>query len=254
MNELITHENYTKVDVSMFGTVMEVSYGFSKAVAGPTADFFPPVMILYACLLLSALCNGLMFRTSYVIDLFLWGLNGFFQSFAWPALAVVFMNWFRDSPYRGALYSILSTSQNFGSATAPLIIAPMVKLFGWKASLWTPLAIGAGFALILFLFLNESPNLTASPKSIATTAKNLIPNAEQQNKPSPDLDAAWKALYYSRDFWMLSFGYAFITFIRISMSDWCVILLRENHGLSQETARDCIVICEFGTFRFVIYH
>lgn len=121
---------------STFGSALELSYGVGKLIAGPLVDSSSsPSFVLTASLAFSSVCNLALFSSGiYYVDLALWSTSGFVQSVAWPALAIIFLNWYKDSPKRGTMYSILSTSQNVGTGSIPIILTPIVSTYGWRAS------------------------------------------------------------------------------------------------------------------------
>ena len=102
LNHLIAGEGWAPKDAAVFGSTMELTYGASKLLAGPISDSAPPKVILCVTLAICSLVNLGMFQSGiYYVDIFLWGLNAFCQAFAWPALSLIFLNWFKESKARG---------------------------------------------------------------------------------------------------------------------------------------------------------
>jgi len=81
-----------------------------------------------------------------------WGLNGFAQAFAWPAMTRVFLAWFPPEA-RGLWYGVLGTSQNVGAAAAPYLTGWAARAHGWRARLIVPGALTLLFALLLWALL-----------------------------------------------------------------------------------------------------
>ena len=172
-----------------------------------------------------------------MLDVLLWGANGFVQAFSWPALALIFFNWFGEFPGRGTLYSILSTNQNVGSALTPIILTPLVAAFGWRAAIWGPAISGGVMASLLILFLVEGPVKEANGNQ-----------PEEAAEPDNNFMETVRIMMLSPDVWLLGLGYALLTFTRVGISDWSLVFLKDKHKLTTEVARDCLVSLEVGGF------
>lgn len=247
LNELV-REGRRKEDVSVFGSVMELSYGVGKLAAGPLVDSTSPSTVLAGTLGLAATCNLLMFSTGWMsVDVALWGANGFVQSAAWPALAAIFMNWFKESPNRGIWYSVLSTNQNLGSALIPVVLTPLVGAYGWRAATAGPGVIGLGFACVLLLFLSDGP-LAESAASTASPMGAASSNPSARAPPADDWRAKLRQMASSSSLLSLGVGYACLQMIRVGIQDWTLVFLQESRGVSMQVARDCLVALEIGGF------
>ncbi len=255
LNELTRTVGRSKEEVSVFGSVMEMAYGAGKLVAGPLVDSTPPSVVLWSTLALASGSNALMFQSSsHALDLSLWAVNGVVQSAAWPALAAIFMNWFQDSPNRGIWYSVLSTNQNVGSALTPVLLTPLVALYGWRAATVAPGLAGLAFAAILLLFTQEYPHEhyesggsgRAGDASALKEASKAAPKAPKV--PAQSWSATLLAMMTDVNLLSLGLGYAFLTAVRVGVQDWSLIFLQELRGVKLEVARDCMVALELGGF------
>lgn len=134
LNGILQRGDLDSTSAAVFGSTMEIAYGAGKLVAGPVCDNFKPKTLLLITLGIAAMCNAFMFQGGkdfYYVDVCLWAINGLAQAFIWPAMALIFFNWFGKSNARGTLYSVLSTNQNLGSALTPVLLTPLVGEFGW---------------------------------------------------------------------------------------------------------------------------
>lgn len=255
LNGLVSRREMDQTRAAVFGSTMELAYGAGKLAAGPLADNLPPKAVLLVSLAVAAVANGLMFTSGvFYADVGLWALNGFAQSFAWPALALVFFNWFGDSPARATLYSLLSTNQNVGSALTPVVLTPLVSHFGWRAALWGPAVAGLATVFSLLVFLRESPRVAVSPTastsaSTATSTSTSPTPTTPAKKKTPWSETVVRMLT-SPDIWFLGAGYAFLTAVRVAVSDWSLVFLTSSSflGLPSSVARDCLVSLETGGF------
>lgn len=241
LNDLVNTVGMSMEKASVFGSAMELSYGLGKLLAGPLVDVFSsPSLILYGTLGVSSICNLALFSTGiYAVDLSLWAVNGFIQSAAWPALAEIFINWFQDSPNRGTMYSLLSTSQNIGTGSIPYVLTPVVAAYGWRASTLFPGGLGLAFAAVLMMLLEDGPQAQEQQKGSSASAK------KSQRK---SLRAGAVELFTSANFLILGFGYTFLTIVRVGVADWSLLMLENVRGLSTEDSRSCLASLELGGF------
>lgn len=117
----------------LFGFLWESLNGFSKVLGAPLVDLVPqPGLLLAASLAVQGItCLFLLApsKSFWHVSLLLWGMNGFANAMAWPALARVFMSWFSVSS-RGTWYAVLATSQNAGAALGPSLTAWVASFLG----------------------------------------------------------------------------------------------------------------------------
>jgi OPA family sugar phosphate sensor protein UhpC-like MFS transporter len=266
LSGIIQRGEMPQTQAAVFGSTMELAYGIGKLAAGPVADNVSPKKLLLISLLIASLCNALMFSTGfYMLDVLLWGLNGFSQAFSWPALALVFFAWFGESPARATLYSVLSTNQNFGSAVTPLILTPFVaSSMGWRAALWIPAVIGLSTCVALLLLLKETPDSSSkfstatttpteqqsnsSEKKTETAPTTTTTSTKKQQQQQPTFTQVVIQMLQSPDIWLLGLGYSFLTLVRVGVSDWSLVFLKQHYHLSEEWTRNCLVALEVGGF------
>lgn len=241
LNGILQRGDLDSTSAAVFGSTMEIAYGVGKLVAGPVCDNFRPKPLLILSLLVAATCNALMFQFGlYYLDVALWGANGIAQAFIWPAMALIFFNWFGQSKARGTLYAVLSTNQNLGSALTPVLLTPLVSEFGWRVALWGPALAGASFCLVLLVLLRESPSAAKKEEEEKPAAKKEEDGGYVQ---------AVKQMLREREIWCLGLAYALLTLVRVGMADWGLVILREHLQLGSEyRARDCLVALEVGGF------
>ena len=223
---------------AMFGSIMESVYGVGKMLGGPFVDAQPsPARVLYGALMICACANALMFCPLFpeaahpYVDWTAWAVNALAQAVAWPALAQIFLNWFKESPYRGTLYAILSTNQSIGSTMPAIVLLPLMDAYGYRAAFYVPAVAGAFAAIALAAFLRDGP---------AVAASKCRPKKQDGGSPM-DILKSWKA-------YALGAGYMFLTVIRVGVADWILVLLQDVHGISPDRAKPCILALEIGSF------
>jgi OPA family sugar phosphate sensor protein UhpC-like MFS transporter len=168
------------------GAVYEFANGVSKVAGAVLVDLLSPSLVLSASLGVQGLCcvlflvalrvgKGLAFSLARCV----WGLNGFAQAFAWPAMTRVFLAWFPPEA-RGLWYGVLGTSQNLGAAAAPYLTGWAARAHGWRARLLVPGALTLLFALLLWVLLTDAPQKRAEQ----TQSRSQQPQQQQVAPPA----------------------------------------------------------------------
>lgn len=229
------------------GSVHETMCAISKIGGGVIADALPAVELFSGSLAMTALANLAVAATPFLpLMVAAWGVNGFFQAFGWAAVSRIFFAWFPDPKTRGSWYSLLSASQNAGSAIAAVVIPAAVAHFGdWRAALVVPAGIGLAVALMLQLAV------PASPPSIEDGDSKPVA-ASIASKASPG-GGGWKAVRsVLGDWrqWLLGVAYLFLSVVRSGTADWAVRMLRESDAgsLTETEAGWALVAMETGGF------
>lgn len=217
--------------VGLFSSAYESAQGFAKIASGLVLDVVSPSWALAAAMALTGLTNMVFSRAPGLMPkVGLWGFNGAVQAFAWPALTSVFMGWFRDSPRRGTLYGVLSTSANVGALLCPSVIPAIVLWWGWEASFWVPGLAAIAVAVILASSVRDA----------------ALPSATGILVSSPGIWGVVLAVVASRAVWLLAISYAFHSLARTAVADWMPVLLSTALPLPPRLANLCSTTYEVG--------
>jgi sugar phosphate permease len=137
---------------------LKVSYGVGQFINGQLAERISPRRILALGMLASAALNVLFgFSTGFYFLLFVWASNGFFQSMGWPPTVRVVGNWV-PVVRRGKAIGILGTGYQVTLGLTYFVAGQSAELLGWRGALVVPAAILAAVAIVMLLFLKESPD------------------------------------------------------------------------------------------------
>jgi len=251
MPTLIEELGFTKADLGFLGTVLYVTYGFSKFGSGILSDKGNPKYVMGIGLILTGICN-LCFGMSSSLFLFalFWGLNGVFQGWGWPSCTKLLMHWYSRSE-RGRWWSFHSTSHNFGGALIPLVAAFAATHWGWRAALWVPgvLCIIGGFWLIRQL--RDVPQTMGLP-SIETYRNDpegdLPPTVTHSEIPLTVRQILVQQVLNNPYVWILSFSYFFVYIVRTAVNDWGALYLVQAKGYSNMAAAGAVTWFEIGGF------
>lgn len=252
-----------------FFTAHEVTYGFSKFLAGVLADRFNPRFLVAAGMLLAALTNlGFGLSSSVQVLGILWVVNGFFQGFGFPPCARVLSFWFAPAE-RGVKWGIFNTSHQVGAFVALTASGWLCLHYGWRSAFIVPAVIGIATSVFLFERVRDSPDSLGLPPvetyksmldkgelglSPATTATPVQVeevftdssvdeggNAPIGSQPSQrdELDLAAfvnKMVYRNPQIWLLCIANFFVYVVRGSFLNWAPTYLHEVKGLALDRA------------------
>ena len=244
----------TPLAVGSLGALYESASGVSKVAGSVLVDLVSPTLLLSASLaaqgLSCVLLLGLLPLVPFPVAAWAWGLNGFVQSFSWPALTRIFMAWFPVPEERGMWYGLLGTCQNAGAALAPLLTQAAAAAYGWRARLLLPGALAVLFSVVLLACLRASPpspppspKLPAAGQEAAASRKEaalLQPPAQQlaaaphrpaELKATPlSLPALLMAIFTSQAQWLLCLNYFFNSVVRNAVTTFVRTLLVTRLG------------------------
>ena len=248
---VLTTLQVSRGEAGVLGSSFEFVYGGCALLNGVLIDMASPKVLLVGGLLLSsAVCIGISASSSLPVMVSLWAFHGLVQSVGWPSITNVFLAWFPDPATRGAWYSLLSTCQNAGAATVPLVLSFAMKYYGWKAALYVPAVTCAIMALVLLLCLHGSPaQAQAYHEGGVKGARGLSREAAStQVRRPPSLSLLVETVLFNRSLWLMGVNYFCISMVRTCLSDWSAVFLPESKGLSLPAAASALVVMETGGF------
>lgn len=169
----------TKDDIGWIGGTLLVAYGVGQLINGQLAEQFSARRLLAIGMLCSALFNLLFaFTTGYIgltfsltaglaLLVFFWGANGYSQALGWTPIVRVVANWFPPER-RGRAMGFLGTGYQLTTALTFLVCTGAARLMGWRGAFYVPAGLLAGTAIIMYLFLRESPDDHRAPREKPT--------------------------------------------------------------------------------------
>lgn len=228
MPGLIADLGFDKSELGLLGSVLSIAYGMSKFISGVLADRSNPRYFMAFGLFLTGTCN-ICFGLSSSLWMFmiLWGANGLFQGFGWPACTRSLTNWYSHSE-RGSWWSTVSVAHNLGSFITPWIVGFCLYYFGsWRAGMYVPGLFCYAGAFFLMNRLRDAPQTLGLP-SIEKFRNDY------QNKVSEENDLTTRELLRSvlsnPYIWILAFAYFFLYVLRMGIADWTGLFLYEVKG------------------------
>lgn len=243
---------FTSANLGFLGSLLYITYGFSKFFSGVLSDKSNPRYFMAFGLILTGVVNIFFgFSSSIILFALFWGLNGWFQGFGWPPCTKQLTYWFSRSE-RGFWWSLKSTSHNVGGAIIPLIAAYCATHWGWRQAMWIPgtMAIIVGF--ILIERLRDIPASLGLPpvetfkgeKEDTETSGN---NSDQAGQLSAK-EILFKHVLNNKAVWILALSYFFVYVVRTAVNDWGVLYLVKHKNYSMLAAASGITWFEVGGF------
>ncbi|KQB98606.1 phosphonate metabolism protein PhnB [Pedobacter sp. Hv1] len=138
---------------------MLIGYAIGQLINGNLADRFSPrVMIVTGAYLSIAANVAISFASNAYLILFLWGINGYFQSLAWAPGGKIINNWW-SSEERGKAFGFYTMSAGLSSViTYMLSILLLQHGYEWRMLFRLPVLCLLITATIFFFFIKDKPD------------------------------------------------------------------------------------------------
>lgn len=216
---------FSETELGIIGSCLFFVYAFGKLANGFLADRSNVKRFMSTGLLCSALINLVLgFTSSFYAFVFLWGLNGWFQSMGAASGVVSLSRWYSNKE-RGTYYGFWSASHNIGEALTFISIALLVSWMGWRYGM-----IGAG-VIGLLGFLMMSTLMRDTPQSQGFLLdKAAVQDKGDAKKRSEEFNRAQKAVLRNPAIWILAISSAFMYISRYAVNSWGVFYLQAQKG------------------------
>lgn len=185
----------TPEQLGMLSGIMFYVYAAAQLPLGPMIDRLGSRLVISGSGVLTAL-GGILFSQSDTLAsaMIARGLIGIGTASVLMATFTLFSSWFSKQEF-GRVSGFMVAIGNLGNllATAPLALA--VGAFGWRDAF---LAVGVVQALVTLLVFSK----------VQDKPDDCPVSAESPLEPKPNMMAAWREIFGTRDFWLLG-GLAF---------------------------------------------
>ena len=221
--------NISMIKLGIIISVSAFTYGIGKFLSGCLADRANIRYFLVTGLIITSIIN-LIFGTLETIwaMIFFWGLNGVFQSMGFPPIAKGLVYWF-SSKERATKWTIWSSSHTAGTFFVGILIAFLLKHFGWRAAFYVPGILGLLISVFLFNRLRDRP-----------TSLGLPPIEEYTNEPMPitkeeelnHRQTLLKHVFGNPYLWSLCVAYVFVYLVRFGTLHWATTFMCDVRGIN----------------------
>lgn len=247
---LLADLHLDKADIGVLVSVMSITYGFSKFISGVAGDRANPRYFMAFGLLITGIVNIFFgFSSSVLAFAILWGLNGAFQGFGWPACARSLTHWYSHNE-RGRWWAVVNTSHNIGGGLAPLLAVFLAQHYGWRTGMILP---GIACVLAAFFLMNrlrDTPQSLGLPR-VEDFRNDHVGESTKQGQAEEELtlyDRLFKYVLNNKFIWLLAISYFFVYVLRMAVYDWSILFLTEERGYSSLGAGAIIFWFEVGGF------
>ncbi|MCE4566604.1 MFS transporter [Maribellus sp. CM-23] len=223
--------------LGMIGSALFFTYAIGKLTNGFLADRSNIKRFMATGLFLTALVNlALGFTSLFWVFTILWGLNGWFQSMGAAPSVVSLSRWFSNRE-RGTYYGIWSASHSIGKAITYVGIAFIVSIFGWQWGFYGAGIAGLAGAVIVSIFLHDSP----ASKGLPPIADYKNDHAEVSAKDK-SVGAVQKEVLKNPFIWILAISSAMMYISRYAIESWGIFYLEVQKGYTNMEASSIISV------------
>ncbi len=249
MPGIIADLGYTKAELGILGSIIALSYGFSKFFSGILSDRSSPRYFMALGLMITGIINIIFgLSSSIIVFAVLWGLNGWFQGFGWPACSQMLVHWYAKSE-RGSWWSTWNVCHNVGAFSIAIVAGYCVQNFGWRSGMYIPGLISIIGSFYLINRLRDCPQVLGLPPIDKYRGEV---DASQPSDLKCSSQSTWETLvkdvFNNQYLWLLGSAYFFVYFARTAMNDWTPMYLIETRGYSIMGANSMATLIEIGGF------
>lgn len=151
---------------------LKIAYALGQLINGQLSEQLPARTMLAAGMLGSAiLCVCFGAGTAAYFLLFVWAINGYFQSLGWTPCVRVIANWI-PVHRRGNVIGIVGTGYQVTAALSVILAGYSAQWLGWRGAMFVPAGVLAASSLVMLLFLKEHPDDVAANEVAAKASSS----------------------------------------------------------------------------------
>ena len=205
-----------------------LSYGLFQIPLGILADRWGPRAVLVGIVLWWSLFTGLTGLVSgFMVMLGVRFMFGIGEAGAYPGMSCTVARWF-PTGQRAMSQGFIWAASRLGGALAPLMVVPVQKVYGWRASFFLLGLIGLAWGMIWYLFARNSP---AEQPGIRGSELDEI---SEGKKPIQKTAAPWGRIVRTKQFWLILSMYWFYVWGSWFYFSWLHTFLVKGRGFSEE--------------------
>jgi sugar phosphate permease len=233
----------TAAELSLLTALYLWPFAFMQPVAGVLTDRLGPRRSVTIFLIIAGLGQLLLaIAPTFASALLGRACTGIGASILYVAAAKIMAQWFRRREF-GTLTGAWTSVANLGGIAAAAPLAALLSLIGWRASFG---AIGVAVlatALLVFVFVRDSPADLGWPALIDPDEPI---RSDAATRPLPFLESL-RIVLRTPNLWLLG-GYAFLLFGTMTMMQglWAVPYLMDINGYTQQEAANSLTLWAVG--------
>ncbi|MDR3562161.1 MAG: MFS transporter [Negativicutes bacterium] len=196
----------SKVELGAVFSAFSLSYFLFQIPIGMMGDRFGPRKVLAGLVsfwsIMTAVTAMAWSFTSMLAIRFLFGIG---EAGAFPNATRAFSNWM-PSTERGFAQGLTHAFARGGGALAPLIVAPLMMMLGWRAAFYICALTGLVWSAVWFYWYRDKPTEYQEKWGSLNQAElDIINEGRVENKNKPKLP--FRTMIKSKNMWFLCIGY-----------------------------------------------
>jgi len=214
---------FSATELGQIGAGLLIAYAFGKCFHGFLGDRCSIKKLVPLGLLGSAVANIILGFTPYFwAFMFLWFLNGWFQSMGSAPCIVGITQWFPKSQV-ATQYGIFSIAHYLGEGATFVISALLIVHFGWQSAFLYPGLLCVVLAFVMYKFMYDRPEAYGLPTANEYHGE-VIEVAKEKTKTTKE---AQLEVIKNPYIWLVALSATCLGIARYSMNSWGVIYLQE---------------------------
>mmetsp|Transcript_9965 Transcript_9965/g.15036 ORF Transcript_9965/g.15036 Transcript_9965/m.15036 type:complete len:425 (+) Transcript_9965:78-1352(+) len=221
-----------KTDIGLISTAYSTGYGISKFFGSIACDYLSCRMVLSVSICMASAAS-ICFSTLTVPYLMAttWFIQGLAQGIGWPAISFLIYSHF-DANMTGTIWSTITSAGNVSYVLAPLLLVPLIGMYGWTAPFVCFGVCGLLMSLVVYIAIPEVSSCGAS----ATMTSN---------SPDAPFDSKW---YISLPVVCLNLCNCLTLMLLGCIVEWAGLYLIEYCNCDRPTAAMILLCAEVGGF------
>ncbi len=233
----------TAAELSLLTALYLWPFAFMQPVAGVLTDRLGPRRSVTIFLIIAGLGQLLLaMAPDFALALLGRACTGIGASILYVAAAKIMAQWFRRREF-GTLTGAWTSVANLGGIAAAAPLAALLSLIGWRASFGVMGVAVLATALLVFVFVRDSPADLGWPTLIDPDEPIQSAGA---TRPLPFFESL-RIVLREPNTWLLG-GYAFLLFGTMTMMQglWAVPYLMDINGYTQQEAANILTLWAVG--------
>lgn len=223
---------YSRERLGIILTAGGLTYGVSKFVNGFLGDRSNPRFFMAIGLLASAGMNVLFGMSSSLLFLAsFWLMNNWAQGMGFPPCARNMGYWYSPKE-RGTTFGIWHSSHMMGGAIISALTGYLVVSYGWRSCFYIPAAIAALGAVVIAIFLRDTPG------SLGLPPVEIYKGEETQTELNREIEVEegyWRVcvdyIFKNAYMWIISSANLLVYVLRDVCMKWGPTFLQEMKGM-----------------------
>jgi sugar phosphate permease len=148
---------------------------------------------------------------------------GLGEAGAFPIATRSLARWMRPTE-RGFAQGITHAGSRLGAALTPLMVVPIIALFGWRAAFLVFALLGVTWSGIWYYYYRDTPEEHAS---VNQAERDLIGSGRKRSTEIP-----WRRILSHSNLWILALMYFCYNFNLNVYNDWFPTYLHDSRGMT----------------------